>query len=282
MKNHSQFYFSTSMLSGGRLRHWVLFMESRIDNFWNVGGGRELSEPWTRFTQLTELNEKPPDGYLWSGGRLTKNPGTSTTDLWNVASCLIERKIAMASGNWSSTMLGRWEALKSSIPMTGSLRTPWNTREKWSRLWVQPWPAKFTTFGAGKPVAKTNLILTDQNARASWKPTNLRESALNIFNKKIMRIALFGRGSIRWLITILCTTFFRDPLRSAELTVGFSCLIWCPFCLIWCSCCLIWCSSFLIWCSCCLIWCSSCLIWCPSCLIWCSFWFGAPPDLVHL
>ena len=27
---------------------------------------------WTGFTQFTLLEEKPPDGYMWSGGRLTR------------------------------------------------------------------------------------------------------------------------------------------------------------------------------------------------------------------
>ena len=30
-------------------------------------GSRDLSDPWTGFTQFTLLEEKPPDGYMWSG-----------------------------------------------------------------------------------------------------------------------------------------------------------------------------------------------------------------------
>ena len=46
--------------------------EKRIDDYWNIDGSRELSsDPWTGFTQFTLLEEKPPDGYMWSGGRLT-------------------------------------------------------------------------------------------------------------------------------------------------------------------------------------------------------------------
>ena len=47
-------------------------LESRIDDNWNVDGSWELSGPWKGFTQFTKLNEKPPDGYRWSGERLTK------------------------------------------------------------------------------------------------------------------------------------------------------------------------------------------------------------------
>ena len=47
--------------------------EKRIGDYWNVDGSRDLSDPWTGFTQFAPLEEKPPDGYMWSGERLTRN-----------------------------------------------------------------------------------------------------------------------------------------------------------------------------------------------------------------
>ena len=47
--------------------------EKRIDDYWNIDGSRDLSDPWTGFTQVTPLEEKPPDGYMWSVWRL--HPG---------------------------------------------------------------------------------------------------------------------------------------------------------------------------------------------------------------
>ena len=41
--------------------------EQRIDDYWNIDGSRDLSDPWTGFTQCTLLDEKPPDGKMWSG-----------------------------------------------------------------------------------------------------------------------------------------------------------------------------------------------------------------------
>ena len=41
--------------------------EKRIDGYWNIEGSRELSDPWTGFTQFTLLEEKAPDGHVWSG-----------------------------------------------------------------------------------------------------------------------------------------------------------------------------------------------------------------------
>ena len=57
--------------------------EKRIDDYWNIDGSRDLSDPWTGFTQFTPLDEKVPDGFMWSGGRLTKKQQTSRPDhLW--------------------------------------------------------------------------------------------------------------------------------------------------------------------------------------------------------
>ena len=44
-----------------------VMQESRIDDYWNIDGSRDLSDSWTGFTQFTLLEEKPPDGYMWSG-----------------------------------------------------------------------------------------------------------------------------------------------------------------------------------------------------------------------
>ena len=44
--------------------------EKRIDDYWNIDGSRDLSDPWTGCTQFTLLEEKPPDGFLWSAGQI--------------------------------------------------------------------------------------------------------------------------------------------------------------------------------------------------------------------
>ena len=54
--------------------------EKRIDDYWNIDGSRNLSDPWTGFTQFILLDEKLPDGYTWSGGRLTRKQFTSRPD----------------------------------------------------------------------------------------------------------------------------------------------------------------------------------------------------------
>ena len=41
-----------------------VMQEKRIDDYWNIDGSRDLSDPWTGFTQFTVLDEKAPDGYV--------------------------------------------------------------------------------------------------------------------------------------------------------------------------------------------------------------------------
>ena len=60
-----------------------VMQERRIDDYWNVDGSRDLSGSWTGFTQFILLEGKPPDGYMWSGERLTRKQLTSRPDhLW--------------------------------------------------------------------------------------------------------------------------------------------------------------------------------------------------------
>ena len=56
--------------------------EKHIDDYWNVDGSRDLSDPWTGFTQFTLLEEKLPDGYMWSGWQLTSRPDHFWPELW--------------------------------------------------------------------------------------------------------------------------------------------------------------------------------------------------------
>ena len=41
--------------------------EKRIDDYWNIDGSRDFSDDWTGFTQFILVEEKPPNGFLWSG-----------------------------------------------------------------------------------------------------------------------------------------------------------------------------------------------------------------------
>ena len=56
--------------------------EKLIDDYWKIDGSRDLSDPWTGFTQFNQLEEKPPEGYMWSGRRLTRKQTSRPDHLW--------------------------------------------------------------------------------------------------------------------------------------------------------------------------------------------------------
>ena len=63
--------------------------EKRIDDYWNTDGSRDLSDPWTGFTQFTLLEDKAPDlktklltDICGLGVRLTRKQLTSRPDPW--------------------------------------------------------------------------------------------------------------------------------------------------------------------------------------------------------
>ena len=42
------------------IRIWMSSKRRRIDDYWGIDGSRDLSDPWTGFTQFTLLEEKTP------------------------------------------------------------------------------------------------------------------------------------------------------------------------------------------------------------------------------
>ena len=65
---------------------YKIWMSSKRNASMIIGmsmGQEDLSDPWTGFHPIYLLEEKPPDGYMWSGGRLTRKQQTSRPDhLW--------------------------------------------------------------------------------------------------------------------------------------------------------------------------------------------------------
>ena len=55
-------------------------LEKQIEDYWNVDGEKDLLDAWTGFTRFVLLKEKPPEGYAWSGERLTRKQKTSRPD----------------------------------------------------------------------------------------------------------------------------------------------------------------------------------------------------------
>ena len=70
-----------------------VMLEKQIEDYWNVDGEKELSDAWTGFTRFVLLKERPPEGYTWSGGRLTRKQKTDVwPDMWKHMSDAAKKK----------------------------------------------------------------------------------------------------------------------------------------------------------------------------------------------
>ena len=77
------FFIPLKYIDVSRTTHTNLdvMRESRIDDYWNIDGSRDLLDSWTGFTQFTLLSEKHFQKDLCGpGGRLTKRQVTSRPD----------------------------------------------------------------------------------------------------------------------------------------------------------------------------------------------------------
>ena len=74
-----------------------VLLEKNIEDYWNVDGEKCLSDAWKGFTRFILLNERPPDGYTWAGGRLarkqiTSRPDDVWPDMWKHVSDAAKKK----------------------------------------------------------------------------------------------------------------------------------------------------------------------------------------------
>ena len=82
MPKEDSFPFPSKYIDVTRTTYTSLYvlLEKHIEDYWNVDGEKELSDAWTGFPRFILLNDKPPDGYTWSGVRLTRKQTTSRPD----------------------------------------------------------------------------------------------------------------------------------------------------------------------------------------------------------
>ena len=156
-----------------------VMLERRIDDYWKIEGDRDLSDSWSGFTRFTVLDEKPPDWYTWSWGRLTKKPTTSRPDclwpeIWKI--CQTQRNAKKnksgLSKNQSSIILEKLRGIRFIDPTDAEFKETIKTRGKsWKFRWKQPRFARSGKERTRKLVAI--LMLRRQNVHASLKPTIL-------------------------------------------------------------------------------------------------------------
>ena len=72
--------------------------EKRIDDYWNIDGSRDLYGSWTGFTQFTLLEEKFPEGYMWSGWEINDKTADIQARLFMVINLENNEKECQAEG----------------------------------------------------------------------------------------------------------------------------------------------------------------------------------------
>ena len=148
--------------------------ENRIDDYWNIDGSRDLSDSWTGSTQFTLLSEQPPDGYVWSGRRLTKRQATPRPDyLWPELWTKMARNAKLREKQ-------KWAIEKPKLDNARRLRgiyfidpedkefkeTIRNARKNWKHQWLPPCLARHARKASmERPIAR--LMISSLNWRVS-------------------------------------------------------------------------------------------------------------------
>ena len=175
--------------------------KSRIDDFWNVDGDRNLSEPWTGFTSSQHEMKNLQTGFrdhLVTRNLVThvKKKAAQRREMpqWAIEKPKLERERELRGIYFINLEDSEF---KETMKKTHGKR--WNCR------WDQPCFVRSGITTAGNPAAK-NPALADQSMHASWKLKNLRESVWKELCLKIMKIALQKRDLTHQVTIILCTS----------------------------------------------------------------------------
>ena len=186
-----------------------VMQERRIDDYWNVDGSRDLSDSWTGFTQFSLLEEKPPDGKMWFGERLTRKQLTSRPDhLWPELWTKLGRNAQLKEKQkWSNEKLHLENARKLRgiyfiDPEDKEVKeTIKNARINWKRQWLPPCLARQArTVSMERPVV--NPMRSNQNLRVFWKPVNPQDCVWENLYRIIMKTILQEKEIIHYNITI--------------------------------------------------------------------------------
>ena len=186
--------------------------ERRIDDYWDIDGSRDLSDSWTGFTQFALFEEKAPDGYMWSGERLTRKqltsrPGHLWPELWErwESTPSLRRRKSGHMKNQNSIMQENYEEFISLTLRTRSSKKPFRRQEEnWKHQWLPLCFARRATRARiGRPVAR--LMISNRNLPASWKPVNPQDCVWKTLYRIIMRTILQEKGTVHCNITIWFT-----------------------------------------------------------------------------
>ena len=191
-----------------------VMLEKQIEDHWNVDGKKELSDAWTGFTRFDLLKERPPEGFSWSGWRLTRKQKTSRPDDGQICGNLCptqQRRKQNKDGlsrNQSSTMPDNWEEYSLLNQTMKNSSSQWKPPgESWMFRWQPQCFAKYR-YGA---VEKPSAILGNarQNTLVLLMPTKARDQRQKELDTNLTKNTSLQKGWILWLTTVSFANSFR-------------------------------------------------------------------------
>ena len=185
--------------------------EKRIDDYWNIDGSRDLSDPWTGFTQFYSMRKLLTDihgpGGDWRENSLHPGQiiyGQSYGSQWERMPSWWKSK----SGLMKSSILTTHENCEWSISSTPRIR---NSKKR-SRTRVRNWKRQLLLLcpvKLWKIVGVMDPTKLRQNLGVSWNLMNLlRECVWEIRCRIIMKTILQGKVKIHYSTTIWFTNLF--------------------------------------------------------------------------
>ena len=201
-KNHFQFHWSTLTSPELHERIWMSCLSAASMTIENINGSMDVSDYWTGFTQFMLLEEKPQDGFMWSGRRLTKWQATSRPDhLWPELWRGLARNAKLReTQKWSSEKpkLDDARRLRGIYIIDPEVKEFKETikmlARNWKHLWLLPCRAKL--WRAMRIVGVVHPIKSKQNLRVFWKLVNLQDCVLENHYRLITRTILQEEGQV--------------------------------------------------------------------------------------
>ena len=163
---------------------------------------------------LLYWKKKPPDGYMWSVGRLTRKQLTSRPDhLWPELREKMGKNVKLKEKRkWSHEKL----YLDNARKLRGIyfidpedkefMETIKNARKKLETQWLLLCPSKFLKTIRIEGVV--HPVKSNQNLHVFWKPVNVQDCVWENLYRIIMRTILQEKETIHYSIIIWFTNLF--------------------------------------------------------------------------
>ena len=187
--------------------------EKRIDDYWNVDGSRGLVRSLDIFHTIYSIRRKnPPEGYMWSGERLTRKQLTSRPDhqwpeLWKSMGKHAKLK---EKQKWSNEKLHLENARKLQRDLfhqpldTEFKETIKKARKKLETSVALAMPCKIIK----KIVGVMDPTKLKQNLLEFWKPVNPQDCVWEVRYRIIIKTILQEMENIHYSTTIWFTNLF--------------------------------------------------------------------------